>query len=278
MLRGENTQKVYRLGDKVKVQVDPRQHGGAADRSRPGRDSRARPRRRARAAAQQGRAEAPSSRTRKRSARARRARAPQTARLKADRAMLIDEVGRRRHRGAHRSRQERARPGADRHRSRSAEGREGARHHDRSRLRAPDDRRHQLRLRRRARPRAVRQEHARRRRRHRPRRAGRRGRRIGHAADARALRHLPAAARPGRPHRAHKSDLADADTLRAGAIEVRELVAGSFLDGAPIVPVSARTGEGLDELRAALVERQPARARPRGDGGRPGCRSIACSR
>ena len=27
MLRGENTQKVYRLGDKVKVQVDPRQHG-----------------------------------------------------------------------------------------------------------------------------------------------------------------------------------------------------------------------------------------------------------
>ena len=45
MLRGENTQKVYRLGDKVKVQVDPRQHGRAADRSRAGRDPRARARR-----------------------------------------------------------------------------------------------------------------------------------------------------------------------------------------------------------------------------------------
>ena len=41
LLRGENTQKVYRLGDKVKVQVDSRQHGHAPDRSRPGRDPRA---------------------------------------------------------------------------------------------------------------------------------------------------------------------------------------------------------------------------------------------
>jgi selenocysteine-specific elongation factor len=37
-------------------------------------------------------------------------------------------------------------------------------------------------------------------------------------------------------------------------MEVRELVAGSFLDGAPMVPVSATTGDGLDALRAALVE------------------------
>ena len=36
------------------------------------------------------------------------------------------------------------------------------------------------------------------------------------------------------------------------ALEVRELVAGSFLERAPLVPVSARTGEGLDELRQAL--------------------------
>ena len=57
MLRGENTQKVYRLGDKVRVQVIRVEHGSAADRSRAGRDSRARPRRRARAAAQQGAAE-----------------------------------------------------------------------------------------------------------------------------------------------------------------------------------------------------------------------------
>ena len=49
-------------------------------------------------------------------------------------------------------------------------------------------------------------------------------------------------------------------------MDVRELVAGSFLDGAPIVPVSAKTGEGLDALRAALaaVSRQ---ARGRAAGG-----------
>ncbi|MFN2514423.1 MAG: EF-Tu/IF-2/RF-3 family GTPase, partial [Pyrinomonadaceae bacterium] len=34
--------------------------------------------------------------------------------------------------------------------------------------------------------------------------------------------------------------------------EAEELVAGSFLEGAPIIAVSARTGTGLDEFRAAL--------------------------
>src|ERR671937_2829630 len=42
-----------------------------------------------------------------------------------------------------------------------------------------------------------------------------------------------------------KSDLADADTLELARMEVRELVSGSFLDGAPIVPVSSKTGDGL---------------------------------
>jgi selenocysteine-specific elongation factor len=49
-----------------------------------------------------------------------------------------------------------------------------------------------------------------------------------------------------------KSDLADAETRELAAIEVRELVAGSFLEGAPVVEVSARTGAGLDDLRQAL--------------------------
>ncbi len=49
-----------------------------------------------------------------------------------------------------------------------------------------------------------------------------------------------------------KSDLADADMLEIARLEVQELVAGSFLEGAPIVPVSSRTGTGLDEFRAAL--------------------------
>ena len=51
-----------------------------------------------------------------------------------------------------------------------------------------------------------------------------------------------------------KADLADADMLEIARLEVRELVAGSFLDGAPVVPVSARTGDGFDALRRALAE------------------------
>ena len=51
-----------------------------------------------------------------------------------------------------------------------------------------------------------------------------------------------------------KSDLADADTLELARLEVRELVAGSFLEGAPIVPVSARTGDGLGAFRDTLAE------------------------
>ena len=51
-----------------------------------------------------------------------------------------------------------------------------------------------------------------------------------------------------------KADLVDADTLELARMEIRELAAGSFLDGAPIVPVSAKTGEGLDALRAALAD------------------------
>src|SRR6187397_2837354 len=50
-----------------------------------------------------------------------------------------------------------------------------------------------------------------------------------------------------------KIDRVDDDTVELAALEVRELVAGSFLDGAPIVPVSVRTGAGLDALRAALA-------------------------
>ena len=51
-----------------------------------------------------------------------------------------------------------------------------------------------------------------------------------------------------------KVDLVEEDTLELATLEVRELVAGSFLEGAPMIPVSARTGAGLDALRAAIVE------------------------
>ncbi len=50
-----------------------------------------------------------------------------------------------------------------------------------------------------------------------------------------------------------KSDLVDADILGLVRLEVEELVAGSFLDGAPVVPVSSTSGAGLDDLRAALA-------------------------
>ena len=49
-----------------------------------------------------------------------------------------------------------------------------------------------------------------------------------------------------------KTDLVDDELLPLVRAEAEELAAGSFLEAAPIVNVSARTGKGLDELRAAL--------------------------
>src|ERR1051326_2708658 len=49
-----------------------------------------------------------------------------------------------------------------------------------------------------------------------------------------------------------KSDLVDGDILELVRLEAEELVAGSFLEGAPVVAVSSTTGAGLDELRKEL--------------------------
>jgi selenocysteine-specific elongation factor len=49
-----------------------------------------------------------------------------------------------------------------------------------------------------------------------------------------------------------KSDLVDEEVLELARMEVAELVAGSFLEGAPVVAVSSTTGAGLDELRREL--------------------------
>ncbi len=51
-----------------------------------------------------------------------------------------------------------------------------------------------------------------------------------------------------------KLDLVDAEIVELARMEVEEFVQGSFLEGAPVVPVSARTGEGVDKLRLALLE------------------------
>jgi selenocysteine-specific elongation factor len=50
-----------------------------------------------------------------------------------------------------------------------------------------------------------------------------------------------------------KSDLVDGDTVELVRLEVRDLVAGSFLEQAPVLAVSSRTGDGLPALREALV-------------------------
>jgi selenocysteine-specific elongation factor len=50
-----------------------------------------------------------------------------------------------------------------------------------------------------------------------------------------------------------KSDLVDPEILELARLEAEDFVAGSFLEGAPIVAASATTGEGLDELRAQLA-------------------------
>lgn len=51
-----------------------------------------------------------------------------------------------------------------------------------------------------------------------------------------------------------KCDLVDAELRELAALETRELVAGSFLDGAPVVEVSSTTGEGIDTLKQTLFE------------------------
>ena len=51
-----------------------------------------------------------------------------------------------------------------------------------------------------------------------------------------------------------KKDLVEAEMLPLVEEEARALVAGSFLEGAPVLAVSSKTGAGLDELKARLVE------------------------
>lgn len=52
-----------------------------------------------------------------------------------------------------------------------------------------------------------------------------------------------------------KTDLVSADILAVRIEEIRGFLAGSFLDGAPICPVSSETGEGYDQFYKTLVER-----------------------
>lgn len=66
-----------------------------------------------------------------------------------------------------------------------------------------------------------------------------------------------------------KTDLVDQATLKQTMVSVGSRVVGTFLAGAPVIPVSSTTGEGLDDLREYLVQlvahksRTTNRQRPR---------------
>lgn len=51
-----------------------------------------------------------------------------------------------------------------------------------------------------------------------------------------------------------KSDLVDQELLELARAEVEDFVDGSFLEGAPIIAVSSRTGEGVEDLKQVLAE------------------------
>lgn len=59
-----------------------------------------------------------------------------------------------------------------------------------------------------------------------------------------------------------KADLADADRLAAVAAEIRAALAGTALADAPVLPVSAQTGQGLAALEAALAQAEAETAAP----------------
>ena len=51
-----------------------------------------------------------------------------------------------------------------------------------------------------------------------------------------------------------KADLVDEELLELARAEVEDYVSGSFLENAPVIAVSSRTGEGIPELKNALAE------------------------
>ena len=66
-----------------------------------------------------------------------------------------------------------------------------------------------------------------------------------------------------------KTDLIDdPEWLELIELDIQEILVGTRLEGAPIVPVSAQNNEGLDELRSALARALTALP-PRRDRGRP---------
>lgn len=59
-----------------------------------------------------------------------------------------------------------------------------------------------------------------------------------------------------------KVDMVEPELVELAQEDVREVLAGTFLEGAPILPLSAVTGQGFDEFKARLFE-MAGEARPR---------------
>ena len=51
-----------------------------------------------------------------------------------------------------------------------------------------------------------------------------------------------------------KADMVESELLDLARAEVEDFVEGSFLEGAPIISVSSRTGQGVEDLKAALAD------------------------
>ncbi|KAA3635430.1 MAG: selenocysteine-specific translation elongation factor, partial [Calditrichaeota bacterium] len=66
----------------------------------------------------------------------------------------------------------------------------------------------------------------------------------------------------------NKIDLADDEILELLEMEVAEKTAGSFLEDAPIVKISAQTGEGFDEVKT-ILEKLPSEVKSQRDIGKP---------
>ena len=51
-----------------------------------------------------------------------------------------------------------------------------------------------------------------------------------------------------------KIDTVDSDFVELVSAEIEDLIEGTFLEGAPIVPVSSETGEGIEELKRVVTQ------------------------
>jgi selenocysteine-specific elongation factor len=51
-----------------------------------------------------------------------------------------------------------------------------------------------------------------------------------------------------------KSDMVDEELVELARAEIEDFVGGSFLEGAPIIPVSSKTGTGIEQLKSVLAE------------------------